>query len=459
MLAQTCGAAGGLPTLAGHVVRLRGLPFASTAADVVAFFEGVDTVGGEAGVVFTCTPDGRPTGEAYVELAGPEALAGALARHKEKMGARYIEIFESSKGDMFQAVQQHGFFTSVGGRRRHHWHQAHAPGGGGGGGHGAATAQYAADVGSGGGHGRGSQMDEMMGAFAGGWSRREPEARGSVPGQPQAGSACFCAYWRRLCACMPLVQSAGRARLARAPANGGACTVWPQQAATQRQQTLASPAPLLCCAPSSCPAGFGLSQRDMQVPGPPRWGAYGAPADQAYPYGGMPPRQMQQAGMMQPGAMRWRPSAQMQQTGMQHFNPAPGPPPGKVRWNAAGGLPACVGLLLTASSLSCGSLGARPQPHPPHALHPVPPPPRPRPCGPAGPPQQYAQRHTRRRHVGHAWPRVRRRAWARRRARGPHHDVQPLHDAAPAHGAPAAAAPRLRLGHRRHDAAAGGEGD
>ncbi|PSC72926.1 translation factor-like [Micractinium conductrix] len=241
LLAQTCGAAGGLPTLAGHVVRLRGLPFASTAADVVAFFEGVDTVGGEAGVVFTCTPDGRPTGEAYVELAGPEALAGALARHKEKMGARYIEIFESSKGDMFQAVQQHGFFTGVGGRRRHHWHQAHAPGGGGGGGHGAATAQYAADVGSGGGHGRGSQMDEMMGAFA----------------------------------------------------------------------------------------GFGLSQRDMQVPGPPRWGAYGAPADQAYPYGGMPPRQMQQAGMMQPGAMRWRPSAQMQQTGMQHFNPAPGPPPGK----------------------------------------------------------------------------------------------------------------------------------
>lgn len=73
----------------------------------------------------------------------------------------------------------------------------------------------------------------------------------------------------------------------------------------------------------------------MQVPGPPRWGAYGAPADQQYQQyvGGM-----QQAGVMPPGAMRWRASSQQMQqpgvqragNGMQQFNPAPGPPPGKV---------------------------------------------------------------------------------------------------------------------------------
>lgn len=106
LLAQTSGAPGGAPSLSGHVVRLRGLPFNSTATDVVGFFEGVDMVGGEAGIVFTCTPDGRPTGEAYVELASADDLAAALAKHKEKIGARYIEIFESSKGDMYQAVQQ-----------------------------------------------------------------------------------------------------------------------------------------------------------------------------------------------------------------------------------------------------------------------------------------------------------------------------------------------------------------
>ena len=41
----------GMP-VGAHVVRLRGLPFNSTAQDVLAFFEGVETVGGEAGVVF-----------------------------------------------------------------------------------------------------------------------------------------------------------------------------------------------------------------------------------------------------------------------------------------------------------------------------------------------------------------------------------------------------------------------
>lgn len=245
LLASTSGAPGGAASLSGHVVRLRGLPFSSTAADVVAFFEGVETVGGEGGVVFTCTPDGRPTGEAYVEVAGEEALAAALGRHKEKIGARYIEIFQSSKGDMFQAVQQHGYFTCVGGRRRHHWHQQHGGAGGGGGAAAAAaaSAQYQQDAGGGGGggaRGRGAQVDEMTNAFA----------------------------------------------------------------------------------------GFGLSQRDMQVPGPPRWGAYGAPADQAYQqYGGVPPRQMQQGGAMPPGGMRWRPGGM--QPSMQHFNPAPGPPPGK----------------------------------------------------------------------------------------------------------------------------------
>ncbi|PRW18353.1 G-rich sequence factor 1 [Chlorella sorokiniana] len=237
LLAATSGGEGARPTLRGHVVRLRGLPFNSTAQDVLAFFEGVETVGGEAGIVFTCTPDGRPTGEAYVALAGPEAQAAALARHKEKIGARYIEIFESSRGDMYQAVQQHGYFTTVGGRRRHHWHQAQHAGGGG----------YPPDAGGGGGGGRsGAAMgvEDMTNAFA----------------------------------------------------------------------------------------GFGLSQRDMQVPGPPRWGAYGAPADQRYQqYGGM-----QAAGVMPQGQMRWRTSGQLPQApagmrsgGMQHFNPAPGPPPGK----------------------------------------------------------------------------------------------------------------------------------
>jgi hypothetical protein len=160
------------PSLQGHVVRLRGLPFASSAQDVLQFFKGIEVVGGEAGVIFTCTPDGRPAGEAYVELGSGEAKAAALAKHKEKMGSRYIEIFDSSKGDMYQAVQQHGCFTAVGGKRRHHW-----PAGGSGGGGGTAG-QHAAQQSGGGQYGdmgpgrvgraqQGHGMEEMAAAFAG----------------------------------------------------------------------------------------------------------------------------------------------------------------------------------------------------------------------------------------------------------------------------------------------------
>ena len=334
LLAQTSGGGGGggedavpaAPSLLGHVVRLRGLPFNSTAQDVLQFLEGVDAVGGEAGVVFTCTPDGRPTGEAYVEVGSPEGLAAALGRHKEKIGARYIEIFESSKGDMYQAVQQHGYFTTVGGRRRHHWHQQHSGGGSGMSGAAAAAAGglFPPDAGGGGGgRGRGSQMDEMASAFAG--------ARCCPPRLP-ARPACVChallgvpfspqptMHTRQIS--LPLARSLAR--------------------------SLTSPA-LPALPPLRCPlpAGFGLSQRDMQVPGPPRWGAYGAPADQQqqqqyqqYVGGAAAARQMQQAavvaGQMPPGGLRWRPVAGQMHTqpgvgGMQHFNPAPGPPPGKV---------------------------------------------------------------------------------------------------------------------------------
>ena len=117
-------------SLSGHVLRLRGLPFSSAAKDVLDFMSGLAVVGGEAGVLFTCTPDGRPTGEAYLELAAEGEAAVALGRHKERIGSRYIEIFPSSKGDLLHAVQQYGFFTAVNGRRQHWWQGVHSGGGG-----------------------------------------------------------------------------------------------------------------------------------------------------------------------------------------------------------------------------------------------------------------------------------------------------------------------------------------
>jgi hypothetical protein len=103
--------------LKGWVLRMRGLPFTATADDVVGFFDGVEVAGGTDGVVFTCTADGRPVGEAYVEFPTEAAQKEALKKHKAKLGARYIELFQSSKGDMYQAISQNAYYLGHNERR------------------------------------------------------------------------------------------------------------------------------------------------------------------------------------------------------------------------------------------------------------------------------------------------------------------------------------------------------
>ncbi|KAF6260610.1 hypothetical protein COO60DRAFT_874280 [Scenedesmus sp. NREL 46B-D3] len=91
--------------LQGYVVRLRGLPYSATPADITLFMQGLQLAEVEDAIVIAHSADGRPTGEAYVELADEQALSLAMTRHKELMGNRYIEVFNSSKVDKVMAQQ------------------------------------------------------------------------------------------------------------------------------------------------------------------------------------------------------------------------------------------------------------------------------------------------------------------------------------------------------------------
>ena len=55
------------------------------------FFTGCEIDGGESGVHFTFSREGRPSGEAFVELASEEDVANATAQNNEHIGSRYIE--------------------------------------------------------------------------------------------------------------------------------------------------------------------------------------------------------------------------------------------------------------------------------------------------------------------------------------------------------------------------------
>jgi len=56
----------------------------------------------EDGVLFVRKPDGRATGDAFVLVAREEAASKALARHKEVIGSRYIELFRSTTAEVQQ---------------------------------------------------------------------------------------------------------------------------------------------------------------------------------------------------------------------------------------------------------------------------------------------------------------------------------------------------------------------
>lgn len=81
------------------VVRMRGLPWSANDGDIRSFFEGLSIEKG--GIHITLNREGRPSGEAYVVFETEEDAKGALKRDKEKIGERWIDIFEATKGEVY----------------------------------------------------------------------------------------------------------------------------------------------------------------------------------------------------------------------------------------------------------------------------------------------------------------------------------------------------------------------
>uniref|UniRef100_A0A8C4NK57 RRM domain-containing protein n=1 Tax=Eptatretus burgeri TaxID=7764 RepID=A0A8C4NK57_EPTBU len=92
----------------GHFVRLRGLPWSCSADDVIKFLAGCNVSKGAGSVSFT-TRDGRPTGEAFVELESEEDVQRAMEKDRKTMGHRYIEVFQAKESELHWAMSQAGF--------------------------------------------------------------------------------------------------------------------------------------------------------------------------------------------------------------------------------------------------------------------------------------------------------------------------------------------------------------
>jgi len=101
----------------GTVVRLRGLPFSATAAEVVTFCSGYGI--DESQVAVNYGADGRPAGEAFVVFSDKATASRAKEElQKAQMGSRYIELFSATYAEWTRASEAAIAHASGGGMPR-----------------------------------------------------------------------------------------------------------------------------------------------------------------------------------------------------------------------------------------------------------------------------------------------------------------------------------------------------
>ncbi|XP_071027298.1 heterogeneous nuclear ribonucleoprotein H-like isoform X2 [Oncorhynchus clarkii lewisi] len=99
------------PTMAdgeGFVVRIRGLPWSCAVDEVSRFFSDCKVANNGTSIHFTYTREGRPSGEAFVELESEDDLKIAVKKDRETLGHRYVEVFKSNNVEMDWVMKHTG---------------------------------------------------------------------------------------------------------------------------------------------------------------------------------------------------------------------------------------------------------------------------------------------------------------------------------------------------------------
>ena len=89
------------------VVRIRGLPFSASLTDIATFFDGFGVAERGVQLVPGKVPS-RPSGEAYVEFTTTDGAKRALAKNREMMGSRYLEVYAATRTEMMIQLEESG---------------------------------------------------------------------------------------------------------------------------------------------------------------------------------------------------------------------------------------------------------------------------------------------------------------------------------------------------------------
>lgn len=95
-----------IPSTVRNCVRLRGMPYSATLEDIMGFLGEASQFILPAGVHMVLNQQGRPSGDAFIQMLAPEYAARVALDvnkggcHKKHMGERYVEVFQCSGDEM-----------------------------------------------------------------------------------------------------------------------------------------------------------------------------------------------------------------------------------------------------------------------------------------------------------------------------------------------------------------------
>ena len=84
-----------------HMVKVRGLSVNCTETQLTEFFGNCSV----KAVNLTVNVDGRPSGEAFLEMNTFRDVKEAMKLNKATMGTRYLEVFEARQSDQTKSLK------------------------------------------------------------------------------------------------------------------------------------------------------------------------------------------------------------------------------------------------------------------------------------------------------------------------------------------------------------------
>ncbi|KAK9820974.1 hypothetical protein WJX81_005655 [Elliptochloris bilobata] len=110
--AAAAAAAAAGSNIVNNVLKLRGLPFSASAAEVAAWFAGGGLPIAQLSadnVRLITNREGRATGQAFVEFPTQAEAEAGLAMDRQMMGNRYVEIFTVTRDEYLRVTNGAGY--------------------------------------------------------------------------------------------------------------------------------------------------------------------------------------------------------------------------------------------------------------------------------------------------------------------------------------------------------------